>query len=298
MDSVLPIVWCAIALAVTAAAWWRRRGLMRADGVARRAGLSYSDVDPFDSTRVAFPLFRKGDDRGAENVMWRPGEGIPRARAFDYWYDVERRDEYGNVRRTRYWHSCAVALVGGSWPLITIEPETVVDRIGHHVGLPDIELESEEFNRTFAVHCEDRRFATTLLDPRMMAVLLRTGGAVTLQLRGRWLLVHVDRAASKVLPGLLKVAEDFVAAIPKVVWDLYPSPFAGPEGELLPEALRAVPVPTEEGDDDPWDVLARSPWDALGEPGRPEYDLDGKVVPPVVEDPWRDLPGKSPDGAS
>ena len=191
--------------------------------------------------------------------MWRPGEGIPRLRAFDYWYYDERRDEYGNVRKTCYWHSCAIALVGGSWPLLTIEPETVLDRIGHHVGLPDIDLESEEFNRMFAVHCEDRRFATTLLDPQMMAVLMRTGGAVSFELRGRWLLVHVDRAASKLLPGLLKVAEDFVDAIPKVVWDLYPSPSPGPRASCCPRRCGSCLRRPRSDDDDPWDVLERSP---------------------------------------
>jgi hypothetical protein len=294
------VPWLQIAVAVVALAsalggWWRRRGHIRADGVAARAGLQYSHDDPFDSTRIAFPLFRKGVDRAAENVMWRDAHDDRPVHAFDYWYYDVHTDQTGRACKTYHWYSCATALIGGSWPLLTVEPESLAHRIGTHLGLSDIDLESEQFNRMFALHCEDRKFATTLIDPAMMALLVGTGATLTFQVRGRWLLVHADRVDSRALPQLLRVAEQFVAHVPKVVWDLYPSPFADREGDLLPAALAALPVGHETDHEDPWDTLEHSPYGALEKPDHLDYDLDGHVLSPRDENPWGDLPGGRPD---
>ena len=43
------------------------------------------------------------------------------------------------------------------------------------VGLGDQDLESERFNRAFDVRASDRRFASALLDARMMEWLLAPG---------------------------------------------------------------------------------------------------------------------------
>jgi hypothetical protein len=45
----------------------RSRAMPRA---AKRFGMAYSDVDRFNTTAVAFPLFREGDGRVVENLMW------------------------------------------------------------------------------------------------------------------------------------------------------------------------------------------------------------------------------------
>ena len=62
---------------------------------AKRAGLSFSHEDPFDCAGPPFDLFREGDGRGTQNVMWQPEAEHP-IRVFDYWWYDEYED---NERR-------------------------------------------------------------------------------------------------------------------------------------------------------------------------------------------------------
>jgi hypothetical protein len=202
--------------------------------IAARAGLEYSAHDPFDCTRVSFRHFMKGDGRGAENVMWRePGDGHV-YRVFDYWFYRESRDQYGNVSKSYDRSSCALALVGSAWPDITIAREGVFEKVLNTIAGGDIDFESEEFNRLFAVHCTDRRFASALVDAQMLEFLLTTRGVLNFEIKGRWLLVWTDQLKPQLMPGLLRMAEEFVAHIPPVVWELYPSGFVDAEGKPLP----------------------------------------------------------------
>lgn len=263
--------------------------------MAARAGLQFEAIDPFDCTRVSFQLFTKGDGREASNVMWTDVDDGHSFRVFDFAYYVEHKDERGQVSKTYHRFSCAMALVGSAWPDITIGREGVLDKMFDALIGDDIDFESEEFNRLFAVHCTDRRFASALLDPQMLEFLLATRGELSFQLKGRWLLVWTDPIAPKLMPGLLRVAETFVQHIPKVVWELYPSTFVGENGHPLPpgddpadrmKAELELAATRGERTDDPWDALVESPYAALERDDGVEYDLDGHVVPKVQEDPW------------
>jgi hypothetical protein len=244
---------------------------------------------------VSFRLFTKGDGCEASNVMWRDSGDGHSYRVFDFAYYVEHKDQYGRVTRSYHRSSCAMALVGSAWPDITITREGVADKMFNAVLGDDIDFESEAFNRLFAVHCDDRRFATALLDAQMLEFLLSTKGALSFELKGRWLLVWTDPVAPKLMPGLLRIAEQFIQGIPKVVWDLYPSTFVDGDGHPLPpgddpaDRMRADlerAVLRSEHSDDPWDVLTENPYEALERHDGVEYDLDGHVLPKVEEDPW------------
>jgi hypothetical protein len=271
----------------------KRRSEMPA--IAARAGLQYSATDPFACTRMRFTLFCKGDGRTAENLMWRDADDGHSFRVFDYEYWVEHKDQYGRVDKTYHRSSCAMALVGSAWPDITIGREGAVDKIINAVAGGDIDFESEEFNRLFAVHCADRRFASALIDAQMLDFLLSTKGELDFELKGRWLLVWTSPVAPKLMPGLLRMAEEFVRHIPPVVWELYPSTFVDEVGRPLPPGddpvdrmkaeLELADLHARHGDD-PWATLAQSPYEALEREDGVEYDLDGHVLPKVEENPW------------
>jgi hypothetical protein len=261
--------------------------------IASRARLQYSSSDPFDCTRVGFRLFTRGDGRGAENVMWRePGDGHV-YRVFDYWFYNEHRDQYGRTTKSYDRFTCAMALVGSSWPDIEIVPEGLMDKMASVIGGGDIDLESEEFNRLFAVRCADRRFASALVDPQMLDFLLSTRGELNFQLKGRWLLVWTDPIKAALMPGLLGFAEQFVARIPPVVWELYPSSFVDEDGTPLApgdgplERMQTeLAVSKLHEESDTFNVIAHSPFEPLERTDGVEYDLDGKPLPKVNEDPW------------
>ena len=81
----------------------------------------------------------------------------------------------------------------------------VIDRLA---GDP-IHFESEEFNDTFRVTCDDRRFASALIDPQMMQFLLETKGAVDFETMGRWVLLISHQVPPDEMPILLGLADQF-----------------------------------------------------------------------------------------
>lgn len=307
---VVVAVWVVVLAIGGIAAARRSRRSADAASIAAKVGLRFDGVDPFDCTRIAFQLFRKGDGREATNVMWRDADDGHSYRVFDFTYWDEHRDEYGRVTKTNHRSSCALALVGSAWPDITIWREGMLDKVFSAINGGDIDFESEEFNRLFAVHCSDRKFASALIDPQMLEFLLGTGGQLSFELKGRWLLVWSDPVPPKYMPGLLHIAEEFVQHIPRVVWDLYPSTFVDDRGRPL--APGDDPVDRMEGElelaefrqkvsDDPWSVLEESPYEALERHDGIEYDLDGHALPKVEEDPWgrkQEQPERAPDSSA
>lgn len=288
---VLVLLVCAV-VAVAVVQWaLRLRHAEDMAAVAARHGFRYSASDPFGCTRVAFGLFRKGDGRVVEHVMWRERDDGLVTRAFDYSYYVERRDQTGGVRRTHTQFSCAMAQVDGAWPEVSITREGFVEKALDLLGLGDIELESDEFNNRFALRSPDRRFAVTLVDPRMIDFLLSTEARFAFFVKGRWLLVASQPLAPELVPGLIGVAEAFVANVPRVVHELWPSPFRDELGRPLSagdDGFGDVLARAEAAEADPWGTPRSSPYQALAEEGGPEHDLDGNAVEPKPEDPWGD----------
>lgn len=62
-------------------------------------GLDFSIDDPFDTLGEPFALFRRGDGRGVEDVLWGEWNELE-IRAFDYWYDEESTDSKGHTSRS------------------------------------------------------------------------------------------------------------------------------------------------------------------------------------------------------
>ena len=188
---------------------------------AKRAGLSFSPQDPFDCAGPPFDLFRQGDGRGTQNVMWRPNAEHP-IRVFDYWWYDEYEDNNGVAHRSYHRRTCATAEVGWLWPQLSLTKEGLVSKAASVLGVRDIEFESEEFNRTFYVTSEDRRFANAFLDAQMIDLLAATKGFVEMEVKNRWILLYTERLKGNELPPLYKLTETIVARIPRLVYEMWP----------------------------------------------------------------------------
>ena len=177
MAELLVAAGACIAIALVVVPWaLRQRSAESPAVVAARHHLSYSAVDPFGSTRVAFPLFRKGDGR----------------------------------------------------------------RFGFFV-------------------------------------------------KGRWVLLVSDPVPPETVPALMRVTEAFVDHIPRVVYELWPSPFRGADGRPLPagdEEYGLAVTRAEQHEHDPWSAPRAGSREGAVPEDRPEYDLDGNVVREQPEDPW------------
>jgi hypothetical protein len=212
-------------LLVGIVAWWRweakRRRQEAFSLLATQLGLQHANHDPFGLLHEPFAILRKGDGRGIDHVVWGEWQGMP-LRAFDYWYYDESTDSNGHRSKTYYRFSCVLSPIEASCAPLAVEPENVFTRLKDVLTLRDIDFESEEFNRAFEVRCDDRRFAHTLIDARMIAWLLANGRQLSFEVVGDRVLCYRKRVDPVAYLGLFGATKGFRERIPSVVFNLYP----------------------------------------------------------------------------
>jgi hypothetical protein len=188
--------------------------------MASQLGLEYSDVDLQRCLGLPFALFSEGDGQGVENEMWGTWQGTA-LREFDFWYYEESTDSNGRRSKTYYRFSCAVTEIQAYCPQLMIHRESMLTRLANHVGLPDIQFESQDFNDAFNVKCSDRKFANDFLDARMMQHLLHVDPVFQFEVAGSWLLCFSKRRKPIELVPLIGTLKQFLDCVPRVVYELY-----------------------------------------------------------------------------
>ena len=218
----LPILLVALALTAIAAiailsyrAEQRRRALLQ--GFAMSKGWTYTAADDSWCDRFVGAPFGTGERRSASNILRGPYAGTEMV-AFDYSYQTSTTDSKGNRQTTT--HRYAVCSLQMPAPLggLELSPESALTRLAGHVGLGDVELESEDFNRRYRVKARDPKLAYDVLNPRTMQALL---ARPALHLR----LLDVDaiswesgRLDPVALLARLSTLQVVVAGIPSFVW--------------------------------------------------------------------------------
>jgi hypothetical protein len=195
----------------------RRQGLAL---FAQRNGLQFSPEDPFRLVNLDFHLFRRGDGRGCENVVYGRWHDLP-IREADYWYYTTQTDSKGGSSRSYSYFSVAVADLSAFLPYVSIAKENLLTRLADHVGLADITFESEDFNKEFNVTSKDREFAFKLLDARMMTWLLSTRGRFGFEVEGTNLLVYGKRLKPSDVLAPIGTSKEFHDHVPRLVWAEY-----------------------------------------------------------------------------
>lgn len=201
-----------------AAIWFRRQSRRRGiEAEARRLRLFHAARDPFGILDQPFALFRRtrAANGDIDNVVWGSWRGLE-IRAFDYAYVRTGDDE-------PYRLSCAMAAIVDGWPSLVLRPETLITTIADHIALPDIAFESDEFNRAFEVRCSDRRFASALVDARMMGWVLDLRPRPGFEIEGPWLLAYRPQVWPWEIESVLGLLDAFLARIPRAVRSMYPA---------------------------------------------------------------------------
>jgi hypothetical protein len=195
------------------AAKQRRVGMAR---LAASRGWTYVARDDSWVDRFRGEPFGTGFDQKALNVV----RGVHDRRkfvAFDYWYST--REGSGKSRRTvRHVASVIAISTTGVLPHLSVMPEHLISRFLGRLTGSDIELESEQFNRAFTVTCPDRKFATDVIHPRMMELLLTTpelgwsltSGTLMVATEGEHGVARID--------GVLAAIDRIIDLIPDFVW--------------------------------------------------------------------------------
>jgi hypothetical protein len=231
------LIWIVVVAAVVAGLLisWHLRMRRRQDlaSFALAHGLEFSIPDPFGLLGLPFRFLTKGDGRGVENVVWGAYGGQP-LKAFDYWYYEQSTSSEGTTSRTYHRFSCVVLELPAAFPALQVMPEGVLSRLADHVGLRDLEMESEEFNRRYQVDAGAREFAYEVVDARMIRWLLGLGWPLSFALSGPYALLWTKRMAPSRLATLMGAAGSFRKRIPRMVWGRYGLPAEGsPSGADL-----------------------------------------------------------------
>lgn len=141
----------------------RQRDPVRDAGIAafaRKLGLSYFAADPFDLLRLPFELIRTGGQAMILNVVSGEFRGMA-ITAFEY--RRFSRERVGDKERP-WAFSCVIAALPTSASEVVIERQSAdAFQLGRSISrAPRIQTESVEFDRAFAVHARDPRFALSL----------------------------------------------------------------------------------------------------------------------------------------
>lgn len=189
--------------------------------LAQRVGFSFSRADADRVVDMPFNLFSRGNGRGVELVISGTHNGLP-LRMFDYWYYVETSGANNTRDRTYHRFTCALATIPAACPRLVVAHENFVTRLGDHLGLHDVQLEYDDFNRRFRVKCDDQKFAFSLLDGQMMQWLLGADGFDTVEIDGPWLLLAQPQLDPARWLDLGTWIDQFHHQIPAVVYSTYP----------------------------------------------------------------------------
>jgi hypothetical protein len=171
--ALLVIAFAVVGGAVVWYGWYsakKRRELFHSFALSQ--GWTWVARDDGWAERFTGSPFGQGDDRKACNVLQGEFRKRPMV-AFDYSYETHSTDSQGHrTTQTHHYAICVLALPA-PLPRFELVPEGMLGRVGTMLGMQDIELESEDFNRRFRVRCEDAKLAYDLLPARTMEALLR-----------------------------------------------------------------------------------------------------------------------------
>lgn len=161
--------------------------------------------------------FGNGSNRRARNVLTGQWKGHPFA-SFDYSYETHTSNGQGGQQTETHYYAVSCVTLPTYLPRLQVTPENLLSRLGNALGLSDIELESEDFNRAFRVHANDPKFASDVLTARTMQMLL-TRPRFSWRIEGSDILCwnqgeqHPAEVTARVATML-----DVVAGIPSFVW--------------------------------------------------------------------------------
>lgn len=215
MAQFWPLFLAAAALAGFQWFCWRQRRRRRAR-IARWAQLEGWAYVARDDSWVdvwhGHP-FGKGMVRRAQNVV-TGSFGPHRAVLCDYSYRESGDNRYPTLERFAV-HALDLPV---RLPWTHLSAERTTDRLVALAGGQDIELESDAFNRAYRVRSDDPRFASDLLNPRTMELLLRCGGPDVRIGGGYILLVTPGPLDPPFVGAALTVLASMLENLPDFVW--------------------------------------------------------------------------------
>lgn len=217
-------LWAGIVVAAIGVSWFLshrayKKKVAAFAALAYQRGWRYTEKDRSLVKRFDGQPFGSGHNRQVRHVL----EGGYRGRdvlAFEYTY--QETSGSGDDSRTETYYFTVVSLATpAARPRLEITREGRGRRLLGLIGVRDLQLESEEFNKTFHIRAENDRFAYDILHPRMMEWMLADERARTTPFRFEQAdLVTWQRGRIEVstVDHLLDYVCDVMDRTPSFVW--------------------------------------------------------------------------------
>ena len=161
--------------------------------------------------------FGLGSSRRATNVVRGTYDGRSML-AYDYRYTTSSTNADGTSSSTTHVYSVLATELGVAFPELSVTPEGMIKRFFGRLTNTDIELESEDFNRAFTVNCSDRKFASDVLSPQMMELLLQQPEVAWRFNQGCLLVIRSGEHSIEELESKLAWMDAILDRVPAFVW--------------------------------------------------------------------------------
>ncbi|MDP8957421.1 MAG: hypothetical protein M3N24_10780 [Actinomycetota bacterium] len=186
----------AVPVAAAFVVWERVRGKRRTQGFAAAATKMGARMAPDDAPRLSampFRLFRIGRGREIQNVAVRQVDEY-RVWTIDF---LSWRETYNpqtsSTNRVDYEHTCAIVEVPRGLPSVIIGREGFWSRIARAIGIDDVEIGDETFDRVFKVKSQDPPAARALLHQDLRSWLLSLDPGWSFETAGNHVLAFAER---------------------------------------------------------------------------------------------------------
>ncbi|MEM6551537.1 MAG: hypothetical protein AAF750_05360 [Planctomycetota bacterium] len=171
----------------------------------------------FENRFPQFKILRQGSNRYAYEIFTGSYDNR-HVMVFRYHYQTTSTDSKGRTRTNHHHFSAALLTLPFTMPELLIRPEGLFDKLKSFFGFDDIDFESAEFSRRFAVKCRDRRLAYDMIPPTTMEFLLDQPTRHTLEAEDDHLLITNGRVwKPEQIDSVLAVADGFLDRIPQGV---------------------------------------------------------------------------------
>jgi len=184
---------------------------------ATQHGYTYATEDDRYSDLPWGAPFGMGFGRAALDVLTSTGPGRPVV-CFTYRYKTETSNGKTTSTQTHYF-SIYSARLQRPLPTLYVSREGLFGTIARAVGFHDIEFESEQFNKTFKVKGDDRKFASDVINPQMMQFLIDTDAPGFSIIGADIVLVHNGRLRLETVESTIGYLETVLSHVPEFVWD-------------------------------------------------------------------------------
>ena len=192
----------------------KRREAMVAYAAGR--GWRFEAEQPLLVDRFTGPPFGLGFGRRAYNVLYGSHESRDLV-SFDYEYKTQTTN--GKQTTTQVHRFSVLGLsMGIHMPPLSVDPENFLDRFVGRLTGTDIDLESEEFNRSFTVSCPDRKFASDVLHPQMMEFLIENRQVGWRFEQDSMLMVAHGQRTPAQIDATIAVMDGITDRVPEFVW--------------------------------------------------------------------------------